>query len=221
MGSEGTRHRGSSQCARTLWVGTRLGIVHQYILPGTSRAAQWTAQRIGCARRMQQRGRSCGGCKRQCVRKREAVLLEHPLAHADAAGAFTSRCRQSRRTGQASGWSDRDRVGADPPTAGGHFPAGRLVRAGRAGAAGASHRRCACDVAAADVPIARARPVEQVCNGRADKLVHGPVPLRHIRQLRVIAELRSLQRRLGTADGDALEALACASTSCIPPFPLR
>ena len=32
-------------CARTLWVGTRFRIFHHYIFPGTSRAAQWTAQR--------------------------------------------------------------------------------------------------------------------------------------------------------------------------------
>jgi hypothetical protein len=124
---------------------------------------------------------------------------------------------QRRWTGRDNG----DRVGADPRAAGVRLPAGRLVRAGRAGAAGAPHAgRIGQQVVAVDTPIARACRIEQVHNGRADKLVDGPARMRHAGHLRVRVDPRRLHR-VDAAHRDALSTHACTSTRPLPSPPCR
>jgi hypothetical protein len=116
---------------------------------------------------------------------------------------------QRRPTGRDNG----DRVGADPRAAGVRLPAGSLVRAGRAGVAGAPHAgRIGQQVVAVDTPIARACRIEQVRSGRAVKLVDGPARMRHVGHLRVRIDPRRLHR-VDAAHRDALSAHTCASTA--------
>jgi hypothetical protein len=129
--------------------------------------------------------------------------------------------RGSRGQRWRTGGDHGDRVVVDPHTAGVRLPAVRLVRAGRAGAAGAPHsRRIGQQVVAVDTPIARARRIEQVHAGRADKLVDGPARMRHVVHLRVRVHPRRLHH-VDAAHRDALNAHACASTRPLPSPPCR